>query len=337
MENVKILMVDDDEVDCMAVKRSLKSAGVEMEWAEVTECESAIAILQQQTFDCIFLDYLLPDGNGLELVQQIRALGIATPIVVLTGQGDERIAVEVMKAGAFDYLPKARITPENLYQILNQAVRLYRAEQAAILAGEKLRESEERYRLVLEGANDGIWDWYCSTNEVYCNDRLLEIIGENRSEFNLTPHNLMARMHPDDGAKIRTAITNHLQRGDKCEAEFRILHSSGEYRYCVARGKAKRDRFGCPERMSGIISDITESKQLELALEASELRFRRLADANIIGIIVTNAQGTIIEANAAFLAMVGYSTEDLRLGRLQWQILTPPQSTKKPIKKPLPS
>lgn len=328
MENVKILMVDDDEVDCMAVKRSLKSAGVEMEWAEVTECESAIAILQQKTFDCIFLDYLLPDGNGLELVQQIRALGIATPIVVLTGQGDERIAVEVMKAGAFDYLPKAKITPENLYQILNQAVRLYRAEQAAILAGEKLRESEERYRLVLEGANDGIWDWYCSTNEVYCNDRLLEIIGENRSEFNLTPHNLMARMHPDDGAKIRTAITNHLQRGDKCEAEFRILHSSGEYRYCVARGKAKRDRFGCPERMSGIISDITESKQLELALEASELRFRRLADANIIGIIVTNAQGTIIEANAAFLAMVGYSTEDLRLGRLQWQILTPPEYEK---------
>ncbi len=323
MEDVKILVVDDDEVDRMAVKRSLKSAGVVMEWLEATECQSAIALLQEQTFDCIFLDYLLPDGNGLELVQQIRALGIATPIVVLTGQGDERIAVEVMKAGAFDYLPKSRITPENLYQILSQAIRLYRAEQAAIDVGERLRESEERYRLVLEGANDGIWDWYCSTNEVYCNDRLLEIIGEQRSQFDLTPHNLMARMHPDDGAKIRQAIINHLQNGEKCEAEFRIQHSSGEYRYCVARGKAQRDRFGCPLRMSGIISDITESKQLESALEASELRFRRLADANIIGIIVADVRGTIVEANAAFLSMVGYSPEDLRLGRLQWQVITP--------------
>ncbi len=322
-ETVKILVVDDDEVDRMAVKRSLKSAGVAMEWAEVTECQSAIAILQQQTFDCIFLDYILPDGNGLELVQQIRSMGIATPIIVLTGQGDERIAVEIMKAGAFDYLPKPRITPENLYQILRQAVRLYRAEQAAIVAGDRLRESEERYRLVLEGANDGIWDWYCSTNEVYCNDRLLEIIGEVREEFELTPHNLMARMHPDDVSNIRQAITHHLQYGEKCEAEFRIQHSSGEYRYCVARGKAQRDRAGCPLRMSGIISDITESKQLELALEASELRFRRLADANIIGIIVTT-QGTIIEANEAFLVMVGYSQEDVRLGRLQGQIITPP-------------
>ncbi|MBA2748743.1 MAG: PAS domain S-box protein, partial [Tatlockia sp.] len=321
-ETVKILVVDDDEVDRMAVKRCLLAAGVEMEWQEATECSSAIAILKAQTFDCIFLDYLLPDGNGLELVQQLRVLGITTPIVVLTGQGDERIAVEVMKAGAFDYLPKSRITPENLYQILRQAIRLYRAEQAATVANERLRESEERYRLVLEGANDGIWDWYCSTNEVYCNDRLLDIIGEERSQFSLTPHNVMARIHPDDGSKIRQAITNHLQNGAKCEAEFRILHSSGEYRYCVARGKAQRDRAGCPLRMSGIISDITESKQLELALEASELRFRRLADANIIGIIVT-AQGTVIEANAAFLSMVGYSTEDLRLGRLQGQTITP--------------
>ena len=322
-ETVKILVVEDDEVDRMAVKRCLSAAGVEMTWLEATECKSAIAILKAQTFDCIFLDYLLPDGNGLELVQQLRTLGITTPVIVLTGQGDERIAVEVMKAGAFDYLPKSRITPENLYQILRQAIRLYRAEQAATVANERLRESEERYRLVLEGANDGIWDWYCSTNEVYCNDRLLDIIGEERSQFSLTPPNLMARMHPDDGSKIRQAITNHLQNGTKCEAEFRILHSSGSYRYCVARGKAQRDRSGCPLRMSGIISDITESKQLELALEASELRFRRLADANIIGIIVSDAQGTVIEANAAFLSMVGYSAEDLRLGRLQGAVMTP--------------
>ncbi len=327
-ETVKILVVDDDEIDRMAVRRSLTSAGIVMEWEEVSECQSAIATLQQQTFDCIFLDYLLPDGNGLELVQQIRTLGIATPIVVLTGFGDERIAVEVMKAGAFDYLPKSKITPENLYQILSQAIRLYRAEQAALIAGEKLRESEERYRLVLEGANDGIWDWYCSTNEVYCNDRLLEIIGENRAQFNLTPHSLMARMHPDDDALIRSAILNHLQNGAKCEAKFRMLHSSGEYRYCIARGKAQRDRAGCPVRMSGIISDITEAKQLESALEASELRFRRLADANIIGIVVTNAQGTIIEANAAFLGMVGYSAEDVRLGRLQSLIITPKEYEK---------
>lgn len=324
-ETVKILVVDDDEVDRMLVKRSLLSAGVKTQLLEATNCAEAIAIVQQQTFDCIFLDYLLPDGDGLGLVQQIRALDITTPLVVLTGQGDERIAVEVMKAGAADYISKARLSPESLYQTLRQAVRLYRAEHAALLANERLRQSEERYRLVLEGANDGIWDWYCSTDEVYSNDRLLEIIGATKEQFQLTPNNLMALMHPDDLPKIRLAIRNHLEHGEKCEAEFRIRHTTGEYRYCVARGKAQRDRFGCPVRMSGIISDITEQKQLEEALRASQLRFRRLADANIIGIIVTNAQGTLIEANDAFLAMTGYSQEDLRLGRLRGQEITPPE------------
>ncbi len=324
-ETVKILVVDDDEVDRMLVKRSLITAGVKTQWLEATNCAEAIAIVQQQTFDCIFLDYLLPDGDGLGLVQQIRALEISTPLVVLTGQGDERIAVEVMKAGAADYISKARLSPESLYQTLRQAIRLYRAEQAALLANERLRQSEERYRLVLEGANDGIWDWYCTTDEVYSNDRLLEIIGATKEQFQLTPNNLMALMHPDDLPKIRLAISNHLQYGEKCEAEFRIRHTNGAYRYCVARGKALRDRFGCPVRMSGIISDITEQKQLEEALRASQLRFKRLADANIIGIIVTNAQGTLIEANDAFLVMTGYSREDIRLGRLRGQEITPPE------------
>ena len=176
-ETVKILVVDDDEVDRMAVRRALKAAGVQMELSEVSNCARAIATLQQQQFDCVLLDYRLPDGDGLSLVQQVRSLGITVPLVVLTGQGDEQIAVKVLKAGASDYLSKAKVSPENLYQVLRQSIRLHRAEMEAALANEKLKESEERYRLVLEGANDGIWDWYCATDEVYCNDRLLEIIG----------------------------------------------------------------------------------------------------------------------------------------------------------------
>jgi PAS domain S-box-containing protein len=324
-EIVKILVVDDDEVDRMAVRRALKAAGVQMELLEVGDCAGAIAALQQQQFDCVFLDYLLPDGDGLSLVQNIRSLGMTVPLVVLTGQGDEQIAVQVLKAGASDYLSKARLFPENLYQVVRQTIRLHRAEIEAAQANERLRESEERYRLVLEGANDGIWDWYCATDEVYCNDRLLEIIGVARSQFSFTPTAFTSLMHPEDLPKVKEAIANHLTRGEKCEAEFRIRHASGEYRYCSARGKAQRDRLGCPLRMSGIISDITERKQLEYALRASESRFRRLADANVIGIILADMNGNIIEANDAFLAMVGYTKADLSAGRLHWSEMTPPE------------
>jgi len=325
-ETVKILVVDDDEVDRMAVRRALKAAGVQMELSETDGCAGAIAALQQQQFDCVLLDYLLPDGDGLSLIQQVRSLGITVPLVVLTGQGDEQVAVELMKAGACDYLSKARVSPDNLSQILRHCVRLYRAEKEVALANQRLQESEERYRLVLEGSNDGIWDWYCATDEVYCNDRLLEIIGVSRSEFSLTPAAFAELMHPEDLPKIKAAIAAHLNHGEKCEVEFRMRHvASGEYRYCIARGKAQRDRFGCPLRMSGILSDITERKRLEAALRKSESRFRRLAESNIIGVILVDLSGGILEANDAFLQMVGYTQQELRTGKLQWQKMTPPE------------
>lgn len=324
-ETVNILVVDDDEVDRMAVQRALKLAGVQMELSVAENCATALAALQQQHFDCVFLDYGLPDGDGLSLVQQVRSLGNAVPLVVMTGQGDEQIAVQVMKAGACDYLSKARISPENLYQILRQTIRVSRAEMEAALANERLKESEERYRLVLEGANDGIWDWYCATDEVYCNERLLEIIGVSRSEFSFTPAAFIELMHPEDLPRIRSAIAAHITRGEKCEAEFRLRHASGEYRYCIARGKALHDQNGCPLRMSGIISDITERKQLEEALKASESRFKRLAESNVIGIILADLSGNILEANDAFLQMVGYRRRDWLCGKLRWSEMTPPE------------
>ncbi len=324
-ETVKILVVDDDKVDRMAVRRALKAAGVQMEFSEASDCAGAIALLQQQEFDCVFLDYRLPDGDGLSLVQQVRSLGIGVPLIVLTGQGDEQIAVEVMKAGACDYLSKAKVSPENLYQILRQAIRFHQAEKQAAITNQLLKESEERYRLVLEGSNDGIWDWYCATDEVYCNDRLLEIIGVSRSEFSLTPAAFTELMHPEDLPRIKAAIRAHLTRGENCVAEFRIRHASGQYRYCSARGIALRDQSGCPLRMSGVLTDITERKQLEEALRASESRFRRLADSNIIGIILVAISGKIIEANDAFLEMVGYTQQDLLAGKVDWKEMTPPE------------
>jgi len=324
-ETVKILVVDDDEVDRMAVRRALKAAGVQMDLSEVRDCQAAITALQQQQFDCVFLDYRLPDGDGLSLVQQVRSLRIAVPLVVLTGQGDEQIAVQVMKAGAYDYLSKAKVSPDSLYQILRHAIRVHEAEMQTAVANQKLKESEERYRLVLEGSNDGIWDWYCATDEVYCNDRLLEIIGVSRSEFSLTPAAFTELMHPEDLPRIRAAISGHLTRDEKCEVEFRIRHASGEYRYCIARGKAQRDSRGCPLRMSGVLTDITEPRRLEQALRASESRFRRLAESNVIGLMVANFSGTILEANDAFLNMVGYSRQDLVAGRLNWREMTPPE------------
>ncbi|MEC4819879.1 MAG: ATP-binding protein [Scytonema sp. PMC 1069.18] len=142
-EKLKVLVVDDDEVDRMAVRRALTRAGIHTELCEVGNGKDAIASLCETPYDCVFLDYRLPDQDGLSLLQNLRSKDIKVPVIVLTGQGDEQIAVELMKAGAIDYLSKSKLSPETLAQVLRNAIRVHKAEMQVALAYKQLRESNE--------------------------------------------------------------------------------------------------------------------------------------------------------------------------------------------------
>lgn len=129
---VSLLLVDDDEVDRAAVRRALDRAHVTATVSEMSDFASArAALLGRQAFDAVFLDFGLPGGDGLELLREARREGVETPVIVLTGQGDEALAVELMKAGATDYLQKGQLTPERLAQSLRQALRLRDADRQA--------------------------------------------------------------------------------------------------------------------------------------------------------------------------------------------------------------
>lgn len=145
-EVLRILVVDDDQVDRMAVRRALRAAGVRAEIQEAPDVDSALAALEQ-TFDCVLLDYNLPGGDGLRVLQGIRQAGLQVPVIVLTGQQDTETAVGLMKEGASDYLSKDGLTPERLGQSLRNANRLHRAEAQA-------REAEIRFRTVQETSPD---------------------------------------------------------------------------------------------------------------------------------------------------------------------------------------
>lgn len=140
VQAIDLLLVDDDEVDRMAVRRALKSDSFPFKLTEVEDCATALEILQQTSFDCMLLDYRLPDGNGLELVTKIRDRGIRTPLIVLTGQGDDQVAVELLKAGASDYLAKSKVSGDRLTQVVQNTLRLHTAEMAAEIANRQREE-----------------------------------------------------------------------------------------------------------------------------------------------------------------------------------------------------
>lgn len=131
----------------------------------------------------------------------------------------------------------------------------------------EMQEANERYRLVINGSNDGFWDWNIIDDERYWSDRFYQIMGRARPPKPLTTEEAMAFIHPEDRERALQAAQAHFADSTiPYEVEYRLLHSSGQYRHCISRGEAVRDADGKPIRMSGMITDITERKQAEADL-----------------------------------------------------------------------
>lgn len=140
--------------------------------------------------------------------------------------------------------------------------------------------SEERFKLALCGANDGIWDWNLETNEIYYSPRWKNLLGYQEEEIEPCLNSFLNLLYPNDWEHVQKDIQAHLN-GDKpfYESNFRLRHRDGNYRWYLARGTALRNAQGKPYRMVGTQSDITAQKQTELALQESKEFLGKVIDA----------------------------------------------------------
>ncbi len=142
-KTLKILVVDDD-INRMAICRTLLEAGLGIELFEVNDSALTISALKATDYDCIFLNQQ-PNRDIISSIHQLRNTGIKVPIVVLTSEEDEA-ALELIEAGATDYLHKSKVSPLTFQMVLRNAIRLYRVQIQAELTVQQLRESNKLLR-----------------------------------------------------------------------------------------------------------------------------------------------------------------------------------------------
>lgn len=143
---INLLLVDDDALDRMAVRRALQASNLHITLSEAEDAATARAAIGAAGFHCILLDFQLPGADGLAVLRSLRAAGVRIPVIMLTGQTDTQVAVELMKAGATDYLSKDRLSPETLATSVRSALRVHRAESIAARAEAQRQEAEDALR-----------------------------------------------------------------------------------------------------------------------------------------------------------------------------------------------
>ena len=153
-EPLRVLLIDDDEVDRMNVRRLMSAAAPPPAIFECDSGEAALERLTEQTYDCVLLDVRLPGQSGLDVLRALRSADVRTPVIMLTGFGDEETAVECMKSGASDYIGKANLNAQRLLNSVRQAVRVHDAEGRAHAAGVELRRHADQLHALARAAAD---------------------------------------------------------------------------------------------------------------------------------------------------------------------------------------
>ena len=189
-------------------------------------------------------------------------------------------------------------------------------------AEKRLEESEEQLRFALEGGNLGFFDSYPQTGELNWSDKTKEFFGiAPHEKVNLEQYQKM--IHPDDYEKSQRVLLNTFQdvKSDLYENEYRT--SNEKSRWLKIIGKIKRDKNGIPERVTGVIQDITEKKLVDIKLIESEKNFRMLADQAPIWIWLTDIDVNISYANPALLNFVGIEKHDDFTGKAWEKVIHP--------------
>ena len=197
-------------------------------------------------------------------------------------------------------------------------------------AEEQLENLTQRLRLATDSAHLGVWDWNVRDNVMVWDDRMFELYGITRTTF---PNNIDAwlnGLHPDDKETALAECQAALNGEQEFDTEFRVLHPDGTVKYLKANALVIRGSDGTAERMIGINFDISESKQIEDALIASEHHYRTLFDNSLVGVTIVDCDNVVIEANEAFCSLLEYGREEL-LGKMSIADITFPSDQDKSI------
>ena len=248
-----LLVVDDNELNRDALSRHLRRQGYLVTAA--ADGDEALGLIAAGRYDLVLLDVEMPGMSGLDVLTGLRAAHSDTelPVIMVTARSQGPDIVEAFRLGANDYVTKPVDVPVALARIATHVSRKR--------AVEDLRVSEERYALAARGANDGLWDWNLTTDEVYWSPRWKAMLGYEESEIGVSPNEWFDRVHPEDLASVSQALAAHLNdQSSHFETEHRVLDRRGAFRWVLCRAAVVRNSAGIATRLAGSFSDVTDAK-----------------------------------------------------------------------------
>lgn len=321
----RLLYIEDDEGLARLLQKRLTRRDYDVDL--VVDAEQGLAALKEGGHDIVLTDYRLPGMNGLELIKSITAEGHDIPVIMLTGGGDEAVAVEAMKLDAADYLIKDADGNylELLPRVIERALVTRRLIEEKQRAEQAQRAAEERNIQILESAGEGIYGLDLEGSTTFVNLAAVRMTGwESEDMLGKPQHSILHHSradgspYPREECPVFAAIKDGKVYNISDEVFWRKDGSCFPVEYTATPVLSKGKLSGAVV----VFRDITERMQAEEALRSQEELFRSIASSAKDAIVLMDDKGDIAFVNEASERMFGFTREELQ-GKPLHKVMVP--------------
>ncbi len=268
---LRLLILEDSASDAELMNYELRQANIDYSFHRVTGRDQFLAALEAEKPDVILSDFHLPGFDGMEALALAQAKYPEVPFIFVSGAMGEEVAIESLKRGATDYVLKDRLS--RLGPAVRRALREAEARTERLQAEAALRDSEEKYRLLLKNSPAVVYKGYVDCAVDFVDEKVAELIGYPKSDFDSRKKRWSDVLLPEDREKFSEAFREGLRGSKSYVREYRVKKKSGEIIWIQDRGQIICAADGQVEYISGVFFDITEHRKIEEALRESENRF----------------------------------------------------------------
>ncbi len=263
-EHLRVLLIEDVQVDAELVLRELKRAGLRCASRRVqAEDELRLALVEFQP-QVILSDFSMPHFDGMSALAVVREVAPEVPFIFVSGTLGEEYAIRALREGAADYVLKTNLV--RLPPSVERAVREARERAARHKTERELETLRERIQSIVSTLPDVVWSIAVPSRELlYVSPSIATVFGHTSGTFFRDGRLSDRYVHPDDLARV-TREWERAVAGGPFDCEFRTLHGDGGVRWVHARGSHATDATGTPVRLDGIARDVTERHEQQLTI-----------------------------------------------------------------------
>ena len=330
---IHILIVEDDRDHIELILQAFRQDPGQFRIDTAATLKKAREIIGRDRPDLIIADWNLPDGRGIDILSREEGR-ITTPLIIMTGYGDERLAVDIMKSGAVDYIVKSATVFEDLPNISRRAIRFWENLQERVRAEHAEQEAQKRLGDILAFLPDPVLAIDTTGTVIAWNNAMEKLTG-------VPAENMLGRGNyeyslPFYGERRPILVDLVLEENPAIDEKYHYLKHDGQKivsetfvegmhggRGAHLWGTAS-PLFDAAGNITGaieVIRDITARKQSEQAIQSSEQKFRSLVD-EVPDFILVHRNGKLIFVNRVASASTGYAVEDL-IGRSMMDFIVP--------------